>query len=66
MDEPFAIFYRAKYAIPDSVYKDMPDEALHKAEHEIYDHAAADPELRRLLLDAYAVKKRYLNFKVEE
>ena len=66
LDEPFAIFYRAKDAIPDSVYKDMSDDALHQAEQHIYDHAAADPELRRLLLDAYAIKKRFLNFTVEE
>lgn len=65
-EDPFAILHRAKDAIPDSIYKDMPDEALHRAEHGIYDQAAADPELRRLLLDAYAAKKHYLNFKVEE
>lgn len=66
MEDPFAIFYRAKDASGDSLYQDMPDDALHTAEQHIYDHVAADPELRRLLLDTYAVKQRLLNFKVEE
>ncbi|MCC6838755.1 MAG: hypothetical protein IT230_01210 [Flavobacteriales bacterium] len=66
LDDPFAIFYRAKDALRDSLYNTMPDELLHQAEQEIYHRCAADPELRRLLMEAYASKQRYLNFKVEE
>lgn len=63
-EDPFAIFDRAKDALGDSIYNDMPDEELHRAEHDIYRHAAADPELRKQLWDAYLTKRRYLNFRV--
>jgi hypothetical protein len=65
-EDPFAIFDRAKDAAGDSLYDEMPDELLHKAEHDIYRHAAADPELRKQVWDAYLTKRRYLNFRVLE
>jgi hypothetical protein len=65
-EDPFAIFYRAKDAAGDSIYNDMPEEQLHQAEHDIYRHAAADPELRQQLWSAYLAKRRYLNFQVLE
>lgn len=65
-EDPFAILYRAKDAAGDSIWNAMPDELLHKAEQDIYRHAAADPDLRKQLMDAYNIKKRYLNFSIVE
>ena len=64
MDDPYLYYRKAKEALPDSLYSDMPTDRVLAAEQGLYDLIAEDIGLREFLLAEYARKEPWLCFRL--
>lgn len=64
MDDPYLYYRKAKEALPDPLYEDMPTDRILVAEQGLYDLIAEDAGLREFLLAEYSRKKQWLCFQV--
>ena len=64
MEDPYALLGQVIEPYRAELKENPSDERLSELEHAVYDTLARSPELRKAVLDTYAQKAEYLNFKL--